>query len=105
CLALRALGAEVVGSSTVPEVLVAHHAGLSVLCLGLVTSVAAQGTEPSAEDAARAALAGNKPATPKPAAAVASEDDDILARKGSVKKGGQRPSDLHRLVGLILERL
>ncbi|KAJ1644844.1 hypothetical protein J3B02_001986 [Coemansia erecta] len=106
CLALRALGAEVVGSSTVPEVLVAHHAGLSVLCLGLVTNVAAQGAEPSAEEAARAAMAGTKLATPKQSAlAMASEDDDILARKASVKKGSQRPSDLHRLIGLILERL
>ncbi|KAJ1882726.1 Purine nucleoside phosphorylase [Coemansia sp. RSA 1722] len=101
-LALRNLGAEVVGSSTVPEVLVAHHAGLNVLCLGLVTSVAAKSAEPSAEEAARAALAGNKPMTPKPM--TDPEDDDILARKGSVKKGGQRPSDLHRLIGLVLER-
>ncbi|KAJ2607929.1 Purine nucleoside phosphorylase, partial [Coemansia sp. RSA 1694] len=62
CLALRTLGADVLGTSTVPEVIVAHHAGLDVLCLGLVTSVVSRGAEPSAEEAARSALAG----TPQP---------------------------------------
>ncbi|KAJ2333201.1 Purine nucleoside phosphorylase [Coemansia sp. RSA 2673] len=101
CAALRALGAEVVGTSTVPEVIVAHHAGLDVLCLGLVTSVVAHGAEPSAEDAARAAMA----ATPQPRPRVTAVDDDILARKNSVKKGGQRPVDLNLLIQRIVARL
>ncbi|KAJ2077092.1 Purine nucleoside phosphorylase [Coemansia sp. RSA 988] len=100
CLALRSMGAEVIGSSTVPEVIVARHSGLDVLCLGLVTSVVAQGTEPSAEDAARAALNG----FPQPKA-TASEEDDILARKGSVKKGHQRPNDLNLLIRLVVDQL
>ncbi|KAJ2890003.1 Purine nucleoside phosphorylase [Coemansia aciculifera] len=101
CLALRTLGADVLGTSTVPEVIVAHHAGLDVLCLGLVTSAVARGAEPSAEDAARAALAG----TPQPRSQVTAVDDDILARKESVKKGGQRPVDLNLLIQRIVSRI
>ncbi|KAJ2845953.1 hypothetical protein IWW36_004572 [Coemansia brasiliensis] len=97
-LALRSLGAQVIGTSTVPEVIVARHSGLDVLCLGLVTSVAAQGEEPSAEKAALAALTG----TPMPKIV---EEDDILTRKASVKKGSQRPSDLNLLIQRIVDQL
>jgi purine-nucleoside phosphorylase len=38
---LRTLGADVVGMSTVPEALVARHAGIEVLALALVTNAAA----------------------------------------------------------------
>ncbi|KAI8319926.1 hypothetical protein GQ54DRAFT_237660, partial [Martensiomyces pterosporus] len=60
CAALRSLGGEVIGTSTVPEVIVARHSGLDVLCLGLITSVVARTSEPSAEEAARAAVAGKQ---------------------------------------------
>ncbi|KAJ2781169.1 Purine nucleoside phosphorylase [Coemansia javaensis] len=106
--ALRSLGAEVVGTSTVPEVIVARHSGLDVLCLGLVTSLAACGAEPSAEAAARAALEGTPRPSPTEAAATpaaAAADDDILARKASVRRGGQRPGDLALLIRGIIERL
>lgn len=38
CNMLKMLGADAVGMSTVPEVLAAHHAGMAVLCLSLITN-------------------------------------------------------------------
>jgi purine-nucleoside phosphorylase len=39
--AFRALGADAVGMSTIPEVLVARHAEMDVLALSLITNMAA----------------------------------------------------------------
>jgi purine-nucleoside phosphorylase len=38
CDMLRTLGADAVGMSTIPEVVAAHHAGMAVLCLSLITN-------------------------------------------------------------------
>lgn len=51
---LRSLGVDAVGMSTVPEALVAHHAGIDVLALSTITNVAVDaldaGVEPTHEE-------------------------------------------------------
>ncbi|CAH8643575.1 unnamed protein product [Heterobilharzia americana] len=39
CKMLLSMGADIVGMSTVPEVLIAHHCGISVLAISLVTNM------------------------------------------------------------------
>lgn len=50
CRLLRQLGADLVGMSTVPEIVVARHSGLTVLALSLVTNKAVLDTGPAGYD-------------------------------------------------------
>ena len=49
CNMLKMLGADAVGMSTVPEILAAHHAGMAVLCLSLITNKVVLYDDPEGE--------------------------------------------------------
>jgi purine-nucleoside phosphorylase len=56
CRMLRTLGADVVGMSTVPEIVVARHAGIRVLAFSLVTNSAVLEAGPRGDDPAIQAM-------------------------------------------------
>jgi purine-nucleoside phosphorylase len=60
--ALRVLGADAVGMSTAPEVVVARHAGMRVLGLSLISNLALPDGEPANHDEVLAVGAAARPA-------------------------------------------
>lgn len=74
---LRAIGADAVGMSTVPEVIVARHAGMRVLAISLITNIAIDSLAPTEPTASHEeVLAAGDQAIPR----LASLIEDILWR-------------------------
>jgi len=94
---LRAAGADVVGMSTIPEVLAARQAGVEVLVLSLVTNpVVIPDSYRSARQEVDDELAG------KPAVRVVEEE---VSHAEVLEVGRERGEDLRRLVAKIVESL
>ncbi|KAI0697375.1 nucleoside phosphorylase domain-containing protein [Cytidiella melzeri] len=87
---LRAAGADVVGMSTVPEVVAAREAGVEVVVLSLVTNAVEMGSKRrSVKEEVRAELEGKEVCVPQ---AKVVTHEEVLAM------GKQKAEDMRRLV-------
>ena len=93
---LRQAGADVVGMSTIPEVIAAHHAGVKVLVLSLVTNfVVIPDQYPSAKAIVEAEINGTEPPIYKPS--------EVVSHVEVLEEGQKRANDMRKLVEQIVE--
>jgi len=77
----RTLGADVVGMSTVPEALVAHHAGMDVLAISTVTNVAIDGMDADTEPTHEEVVSAGRIIVPRLSALLVAILEKIAARQ------------------------
>ncbi|TIB06432.1 hypothetical protein E3P96_00450 [Wallemia ichthyophaga] len=93
---LRQAGADVVGMSTIPEVIAAHHAGVKVLVLSLVTNlVVIPESYPSAKAIVEAELNGTPPPVYK--------KSEVVSHMEVLEEGQKKAQDMRRLVSEVIE--
>ncbi|OMJ25860.1 Purine nucleoside phosphorylase [Smittium culicis] len=101
CEALCRLGGDVVGSSAIPEVQVARHCNIDVLCLTLITTVAHGYTKKSAKEAAINELKG----VSSPLSATSNDIFHFHDTGSSNKSGLSRHADLVSLIKKVINEL
>ena len=98
CRLLRTLGADVVGMSTVPEVIVARHAGIRILAMSLVTNCAVLEPTPRG-DSVLVEDEVNDEQINKVIELGKANHEEVLA------SGKEAAGDMQRLVGMFIDNL
>jgi len=98
CRLLRTLGADVVGMSTVPEVIAARHAGIRILAMSLVTNCAVLEPTPRGDSVLVEDVVNDEQIN-KALELGKANHEEVLA------SGKEAAGDMQRLVGMFIDNL